>query len=108
MLENKRGEERYPLKLPANIVVRSDDNHRHEYLQHTDNISSSGAYFSTDEPIPNGTEVELDILLPAPKSQRQAVTRGRVHVSGIVVRSDHEGMAIKFSQKSQLSAMRLI
>ena len=96
----RRKLERFIIELPARIeVVRT---HQEEALLtlFTKDISSGGAYFRTEKSLPVGTEVRVDLVLPLDKlkkflSDREKVT---VNVTGTVLRSEPQGMAIGFSE----------
>jgi len=96
----RRKLERFTIELPAKVeAVRTDQRDRLLNL-FTKDISSGGAYFRTQEPLPVGTEVRVDLVLPLDKlkkflSDREKVT---VNVTGTVLRVGPRGMAIGFSE----------
>jgi len=104
----RRKLERFTIELPAKVeAVRTDQRDRLLNL-FTKNISSGGAYFRTQEPLPVGTEVRVDLLLPLDKlrkflSDREKVT---VNVTGTVLRAETRGMAIGFSEDYKFGSAR--
>ena len=96
----RRKLERFIIELPAKIEVVSTDQRDRLFNLFTKDISSGGAYFRTQKPLPVGTEVRVDLVLPLDKlkkflNDREKVT---VNVTGTVLRAEPRGMAIGFSE----------
>jgi len=96
----RRKLERFSIELPAKIELASINQKEMRLTLFTKDISSGGAYFRTEKPLPVGTEVRVDLVLPLDKlkkflSDREKVT---VNVTGTVLRSEPQGMAIGFSE----------
>ena len=96
-VEDRRKFERFNLRLPTRIKVRSSTVRKQTEELNTTNISSGGAFFSTGKPIPNGTKVQLSLTLLSEKLKKLTGTNGRVQVDGTVVRSDQQGIAVSFN-----------
>jgi hypothetical protein len=94
--DNRRGIERYDLRLLS--VVHEKENGDSEIRLYTRDISSDGAFFHTGEPLPMNTKVEMTIYLPLGGS-----LKSRLDTLGTVVRSDSQGMAVRFDARYQIS-----
>jgi hypothetical protein len=94
----KRGVERFDLRLFT--LLEELENRPHQLQLYTRDISSDGAYLRTDDPLPLDTSVELTFYLPV-----QQEIRSKIHTNGRVVRSEKEGMAVRFDSKYQIVAI---
>ena len=103
IIGERRGIRRFDLEIPSKI--RSSDTAQEEvYDLATRDISSAGAFFHTSEPLPKGTEVKVDLVLPI-KSLRKILEKLggtyksiRIEISGRVLRSESSGMAVCFNK----------
>jgi len=99
--QERRLLERFSLSLPAKIRPGGDE--RRVFSLSTANISAGGAFFKTGSPLPVGTEVMVELTLPAEIFRSiQPANHGLVKVSGIVLRHDPTGMAVKFHKNFQI------
>jgi hypothetical protein len=108
MLE-KRGLERFDVALTA--IIRSGAPHREGEesitLLKTKNICEMGAYFSTSQPLTEGTMVRVDLILPLSEFRLRRVKEDKsiVSVDGTVLRTEAKGMAIRFSRSYAITAL---
>lgn len=100
-LETNRKMERFSLKLPATVTVPGSGSSSFEL--HTDNICAGGTFLSTDEPLPVGTDVELDLILCLNELKKLEGNTVRINVSGEVVRMEEGGMAISFAKSYSIT-----
>jgi hypothetical protein len=97
LVYERRRLERFDLQVPAKIEVLSSAEMTSINELLTRDICAGGAYFPTKAPLPAGTKVKLDILLPLRSvSAVPDNTRGLIKVNGTVIRSGPAGMAIGF------------
>lgn len=97
----KRQVERFDLKLEA-YVVRSDDALKAEsHRLTTRDVSMNGAYLLTQQPLPLGTKVKVDVILSMEGAKQQKIRKALIKAFGEVVRTDGEGMAIGFDENSK-------
>jgi hypothetical protein len=98
--EEKRTLERFDLKIPAKIecVLGDDDQQTLDLM--TSDICAGGAFFHTEAPLPLGTEVKIDLVLPLRKLKQLTADADHafIKVSGKVLRSGPRGMAICFDK----------
>ena len=100
----KRKMARFDLKIPVYLSV-TDKSNKHESLKFiTTNICSGGAFFKTEKPMSVGTDVKLDIILPLDKLHELGDKKSSIKVSGSVIRTDQQGMAICFDKNYKISS----
>ena len=99
---------RFRLEIPAKVEVLSSELEREGRDLKTSNISSGGAFFHTKEPLPEGTEVKIDLILPLEKLKqlKNDHKQAYIKVSGKVLRSESKGMAISFDQNYVIRPLR--
>jgi hypothetical protein len=98
----KRKMERFDLELQAllSIVDKSGKQRAVEFM--ISNICSGGAFFKTDKPLSVETDVKMDLILPLDKFNEIGGKKSRVDVSGSVIRTDSQGMAVCFDKKYRI------
>lgn len=101
----KRKLERFPLELPARIFVNGEGKGADCLDAVTCDISAGGAFFHTDTPLPVGTEMYVDLVLPLDELKKIEGKRANIKVRGAVVRTGERGMAISFDKKYRISPM---
>jgi len=103
-MTEKRRLERFDLELPATIELLTPDQEKSLLNLLTSNICSGGAYFHTAQPLPEGTQVRIDLVLPLKKLRtlKEEHKKAYIKVTGTVLRSESEGMAICFDEDYQL------
>ncbi len=95
--EDKRRLERFNLGLSSQISVGTGlDQEIINIL--TRDISSDGAYFHTEVPLPVGTAVKIDLIISLDELKKIESRKALIKVSGEVVRSENKGMAICFEK----------
>jgi c-di-GMP-binding flagellar brake protein YcgR len=99
----KRKLERFSLKLPARISVDCKDEEAACFEVITSDISAGGAFFYTDTPLPVGTRMDVDLILPLDELKKIEGKRANIKVKGAVIRTDEGGMAISFDRKYRIS-----
>jgi hypothetical protein len=107
LVYERRRLERFDLQVPAKIEVLSSADTVPITELLTRDICAGGAYFPTKAPLPSGTKVKLDILLPLRNvSAISDNTRGLIKVNGTVIRSGLAGMAIGFDEGYLITPFR--
>jgi len=103
-MKEKRRLERFDLHIPTTIEFLTSDQQKSLLNLLTRNISSGGAYFHTTQPLPQGTQVKIDLVLPLDKLRKlkKEHKRAYIKVTGKVLRSESEGMAICFDEDYQI------
>jgi hypothetical protein len=120
-MTERRKLERFKLRVPARIEVVTQDRDVEETppaLNLTaENICSCGAFFHTSSPLPEGTEVKIDMVLDLdPEGTEVKIDmvldldevrglegrRSLIAVPGRVLRSEPTGMAICFGKDYEI------
>lgn len=101
----KRRLERFDLVLPAAIEFINEHHDERMINLFTTNICSGGAYFHTNQPLPEGTQVKIDLVLPLDKLRKlkKEHKKAFIKVNGKVLRTESEGMAICFDKGYQIT-----
>ncbi len=90
--------ERFELKVFSKIQVESGRYNNDTIELNTENICSYGAYFKTLRPLPVGTLVSLTMKLKVNSKLKSTSNLLAIKVSGKVIRSKNDGMAIRFDK----------
>ena len=104
---DKRRLERFDLQLPAIIEVVSGngDHDRKTVNLLTRNACSGGAYFHTDQPLPKGTQVKIDLVLSIDTLKKIKGKQAVIKVNGSVIRTESHGMAICFDEHFSIKSI---
>lgn len=97
--------ERFGLGLPSQVHVSEEKEGEGVMALETRNVCSGGAFFKTEELLAEGTEVAIDLVLPLDELKKMDGRRTLIKVSGIVVRTEDEGMAVQFNRRFKLVPM---
>ena len=95
---DRRKMERFDLELPSKLTWTEKDNENESIELMTNNICSDGAFFKTNNPFEVGTAVKLAVILPLNKFKNVKYKKSHIHLLGSVIRTDHQGMAIRLSK----------
>ena len=103
---DQRKTERFQLKIPAKIhrVPQCETEECLELI--TKDICSGGAFFHTEKPLPLGTEVKVEMVLPLEKIRKMKGRQAHVRVSGAVIRTSEAGMAVRFKDDYEITPWR--
>jgi hypothetical protein len=96
---------RFSMELPAWISVLYASEQTKSFEAVTRDVSADGAFIHTDQPLPVGTDIEMNLILPLDIPSNKGNIRSRIDVSGSVVRTESQGMAVCFDKKYQISPM---
>jgi hypothetical protein len=94
---------RFSLELPTYLSIINGKINSKSIKLVTSNICSEGAYFKTEEPLLVKTEVKLDIIFPLDKFNNVKGEVSHVEVTGFVIRTDQQGMAICFDKEYKIA-----
>ena len=101
----QRSLERFDLSIPATLRVGSDSEESVSFNLLTRDISSGGAFLHTDAPLPEGTPIKMDLILPIDKLKELTGKQAFIKVKGIVIRSESSGMAICFEPTYKIKSV---
>ena len=96
--------ERFRLEIPAKIEVIGTGKQKGTIEVLTSDICAGGAYFQTKKPLPQGTQVKIDMVLPLEHLRKvsEEYNRAYIKVSGTVLRTESSGMAVSFDEDYEL------
>lgn len=105
-MKDRRKLERFNLKLRGEITAETADQMKRVFRLRTRDISSGGAFFYGVDPLPEGTPVQINLILSIDKLKKLMGAQARVEISGIVKRSEPSGMAICFHKDYQMTSIK--
>jgi hypothetical protein len=100
---DRRKMERFDLNLPAKLSWTGKYKDQKSIELMTNNICAGGAYLITDRPIPKGTDIKMDLILKLDRLNEFEGQQTNIDISGFVIRTDQQGMAIRFNKKYSIS-----
>jgi len=97
---DKRKVERFELKVQARIEGLGRKKDRDILDLITSDLCSGGAFFHTDQSLPEGTKVKIDLVLPLGGLKKMILEydHAYIRVTGKVVRRESRGMAVCFNK----------
>jgi PilZ domain len=101
----RRAYERFQLGLPTRVEVISSGGGQ-VFEAQTRNISARGAFLNTQEALPEGSRVRLDLTVESERITELTGAQGLIKVEGTVVRSTPEGIAIHFDGEATILGLR--
>ena len=106
-MQYKRKLERFGLKAPAQIIPIDSNREKSTFDLVTSNICAGGAFFYTSYSIPEGTQVDVAVVLPLDKLEILKDSSKQVHlkISGKVVRTEADGIAVRFDKNYRISQL---
>lgn len=98
LAQQRRSLERFSVSAPAIIEVIDNADNDCEFVNLvTRDVCGGGAYFYTEEPLPEGTCVKIDLILLTDPVKSVQDDQALVKLRGEVVRAEEDGMAICFT-----------
>ena len=106
-MEERRKLERFDLQAPARILVELGAGKKTELDLTTKDVSSGGAFIYSDQPLPEGATVRIELFISLAMLQKLAGETGtaKVKVKGTVIRVTEDGAAIRFDSKYKITAL---
>jgi c-di-GMP-binding flagellar brake protein YcgR len=103
----RRKYERFSLRLATKTtVINSEQKEDEEILDlFTKDICAGGAFFHSVEPLPEGTQVKIDLVLDVDKLKKITKKKAFIRVKGKVVRTESTGMAICFDKNYKITSI---
>ncbi len=97
-MTDKRKFDRFEIRVPARIEVPLKEGGAARYDLETRDLSAGGAFIKFLAPLPEGSEVRIDIILFFDELKTATDPQGSLILSttGRVVRSVADGVAIRF------------
>ncbi len=105
-MKEQRKFERFDLQLSASVETESSGKKKEIFSFTTSNISAGGALFLDTAPLPEGTEVQLNLIIAVDKLKELTDSQCHIKVKGTVIRSKEKGMAIRFKQNFNIMSKK--
>ena len=104
-LSLKRKNERFNIKTKTIVHVRDEDltELKSEFL--ATNISKGGLFLKTHHPLSTGSELEINLVIPTSRLKKLIENKALIKVSGTVVRTDSDGLAICFDKEYDIVSL---
>ena len=104
-MKEKRKVERFDLHIEAILNVQDGAIMDKAPILLTRDISSTGVFLTTSNPLPIDTMVDLDLLLNQNELDSGSSKDKRINIStsGKVVRTNEQGMAVEFDKLYKVS-----
>jgi hypothetical protein len=105
-MQDKRRLQRFDLKVPARVEGLGNGRVILDLI--TNDICAGGAFFHTDKPLPEGTKVRIDLMLPLGglKKLLSEFDHAHIRVTGTVLRINAGGMAICFDRDYSIRPLK--
>ena len=100
VVENRRVE-RFDLDLEAFVYVSDDSDQPNSLTMQSRDVSSDGVYLMTENPLPVGTKLKVDMILSLDEIKKIG-GKALIKSSGEVLRTESGGMAICFDSNSKI------
>ncbi len=106
-MEERRKLERFGLNSPARLQIIRGSGKPEKLDLTTKDISSDGAFLFAHAPIPEGANVKIDFFISLDTLRKISGEEGsvRVRVNGKVIRTNQDGIAIRFDSKYKITAL---
>ena len=98
----KRKVERFDLQLEAFVSLPGETSDTDMGNLVTRDISMNGVFLITDTPLPVGAKVNVDMILTLGGKKKQNSQKAWIKASGKILRTDNQGMAVGFDDKSRI------
>jgi hypothetical protein len=99
----KRKMERFALNLQVLLSIKDESGNTRAFEFMIRDICAGGAFFKTDTPLSVETDVKMDLIIPLDKFKTGKANRSRIDISGSVIRTESQGMAVCFDKKYSIS-----
>lgn len=106
MMAEKRAMERFSLQLLASISTLGKERDQEVVELLTKNICAGGAFFDTLYPLPIGSRVKIELILPLKGIKNVEGDKALIKVTGSVIRADEKGTAICFDKDYQILPLK--
>ena len=106
MLE-RRKYERFNLRLATKTTVINDEQKEDKGILDlfTKDICAGGAFFHAVQPLPEGTQVKIDLVLDVDNLKKLTKKKAFIRLKGKVVHTESTGMAICFDKNYKITSI---
>jgi hypothetical protein len=108
IMDDKRKFERFDITAPARLEILKPGEKTEKMLLESRDLSAGGVFIKTPKSLPEGFPVKVEIFLHFQEPEIQLPPSDNatvIVVTGQVIRSTDEGMAIRFNDDYDITAM---
>ena len=107
-MDDQRKFERFEITAPARIEILKPGESGEKILLETHDLSAGGIFVKTARLLPEGSPVKMEIFLhfSGPETQTPPDRATVIIVTGRIIRSTDEGMAIGFNDDYDITATK--
>ena len=98
----RRKMERFSLELPTSLSVVNSGKKQETLEILTRNVCAGGAFFKTGKPLFIGTDLKINLIISLDRIKHLKGQRSRIDVSGSVIRTEDQGMAVCFGKRYRI------
>lgn len=104
----KRKLERFNLEVLATVSITAAGGMEKKLDMTTRDVCSGGAYFRTEQSVPIGTEMQINLVLPLEKFKMlpDHCEKVLVNLSGKVLRIEPDGIGVCFDETYDIRPLR--
>ena len=106
MKQDNRLIQRFSIAVPARVTCNESASQNPCVELFSRDVCSGGAFFLTPQPYDAGTRVEVRMLLQPQHMASLGDKKAQVVISGKVLRSEKEGMAVRFDRRYKISSVK--
>jgi len=108
IMDDQRKFERFEITAPARIEILKPGESGEKILLETHDLSAGGIFVKTARLLPEGSPVKMEIFLhfSGPETQTPPDRATVIIVTGRIIRSTDEGMAIGFNDDYDITATK--
>ena len=103
VLREKRQMQRFSIALPSKITADSEKPPVLDLVSR--NLCAGGGFYLTDNPLPIGTRVTIEMAMRLGEPGQSDATGCQISVSGTVMRTADDGMAVRFAKRYKIASM---
>jgi PilZ domain len=103
VLKDKRRMQRFAIALPSQIETNGENASVLSLLSR--DVCAGGGFYLVDNPLPVGTQVKVKMVMKIGAPELSGVTGSQISVSGTVIRTDADGMAVCFNKRYNIMSV---
>ena len=104
----RRHLERFNLCVTTRLIIFNGSLSKEVLETSTSNICAGGAFFKIGHTIPEGAQVHLNFVLTVKKLKKLIGASSFIKITGTVVRSEFEGIAVSFASNYEILPFRIV
>ncbi len=101
----RRTFQRFNIEVPARVDVLGERRNRRRFYCQSFNISAGGVFLNTKEPLPEDSDVEIELILFFEDPPDAPGTGKKVHIlaKGKILRRESDGLVVRFTEDFEIA-----